>query len=512
MINNIGIKQVIVGLSLITLLAANYSCSNENTPDAPTEPETPEVPWNGWTIHAVKNGFKLSDTESYSDAFIGGDRIGFFALNPEDGSIVKECRNLPLTYKNGGWEGNLPFIENMTYFAYYPYSKEFDEVVSVEDIIHQTSERLSGTKDQSKSFYALDLMTASAPAPISDQNKTLSLDFNHQFCLVRVEVPMQKCITTQAGSGEYEYYAVADESLFSLNEENITPCHIENNTYGYLLTPDQSFNIEVEVKIGEQVLRHSEKDISLKTGYCKPLTIESETPGEVVSRDLQIGDFYMNDGSIVPVGTTLDKGLKQDCIGIVYKVAPHEKDASDYSRPLTSGENAPCIGQAKCHAYVIAASNAGGKTLYKWGKEGFRIGSSVDGNTQGNDNTDWSGYHYSQMIKAQGGEDNTFRNSFPAAYQALVEYQHSHPAPKQSSGWFLPAIGQLRNAVFSQKEVINASHIEEATLGNNDYFWSSSESEKKPQDIVLGIGAGYNYINSYFKEVKSCYVRPVLAF
>lgn len=509
---NIGIRRIIVGFSLIALLTASYGCSNENTPDIPTEPETPEIPWNGWTIHAVKNGFKLSDTESFSDAFVKGDRIGLFALNPEDGSIIKECRNLPLTYKNGGWEGNLPFIENTTYFAYYPYSKEFDGIVSVEEIAHKFSEKLSKTKNQSESFYALDLMTASAPAPVSDQDKTLSLDFDHQFGLIRIEVPMQKCSTTQAGDQRYEYYIVANETHFSLNEETITPCNIENNTYGYLLSSHQTFNIEVEVKVGDETLKHSEENISLETGYCKSLVIENETPGEAISRDLQIGDFYMNDGSIIPAGTILNKGLKQDCIGIVYKVAPHEKDMSDYSQPLTSGDNAPCIGQTKCHAYVIAASNAGGKTLYEWGKEGFSIGSSTEGNTQSNDNTDWNGYHYSQIIKARAGESNAFKNSFPAAYQALVEYQNSHPAPPQSSGWFLPAIGQLRNAVFSQKEVINASHIEEATLENNDYFWSSSESEKKPQDIVLGVGAGYDYINVHFKEIKSCYVRPVLAF
>lgn len=508
---NISIRRIIAGFSLMILLTVNYGCSNENAHDIPTNPETPEVPWNGWTIHTTKNGFKLSDTESYPDEFAEGDKIGIFALTTEDGSIIEECKNLLLTYRNGIWEGNLPFIENTTYFAYYPYSKEFDEIISTEEITQRISDKLLQTKNQSESFYTLDLMTAYSPAPVSDQEKTLTLDFGHLFSLFRAEVPMQKCSTTQAESGTYEYYIAANETHFSLNGDDIIPCNIYNNTYGYLLPPNQTFDIEMEVKIGEQILRHSETGVNLETGYCKVLTIEDKNPEEAIPRDLQIGDFYMSNGSIIPTGTVLNKGLKQSCIGIVYKVGPHEKDASDYSQPLTNGDNVPCIGQTKCHAYVIATSNAGDDTLYQWGEEGFSIGTSAEGNTQNNDNTDWSGYKYSQIIKAQSSEGN-FKNSFPAAYQAIVEYQNSHPAPLKSSGWFLPAIGQLRNAVFSQKEIINTSTIETATLSNNDYFWSSSESEKKPQDIVLGIGAGYDYINSYFKEVKSCYVRPVLAF
>ena len=85
---NISIRRIIAGFSLMILLTVNYGCSNENAHDIPTSPETPEVPWNGWTIHTTKNGFKLSDTESYPDEFAEGDKIGIFALTTEDGSIT----------------------------------------------------------------------------------------------------------------------------------------------------------------------------------------------------------------------------------------------------------------------------------------------------------------------------------------------------------------------------------------------------------------------------------------
>ena len=66
-----------------------------------------------------------------------------------------------------------------------------------------------------------------------------------------------------------------------------------------------------------------------------------------------------------------------------------------------------------------------------------------------NPDIDWNGYAWMQkIINAAGGKDKlnaTEEAGYPATYYAAVDYQNKVAAPANTSGWFLPPIGQMRN-------------------------------------------------------------------
>lgn len=89
----------------------------------------------------------------------------------------------------------------------------------------------------------------------------------------------------------------------------------------------------------------------------------------------------------------------------------------------------------------------------------------------------------------------------PATYYAVVAYEDDCPAPTNSSGWFLPSIGQM-NLLTS---------VDGISLRLFDY-WSSSESCHRPEGRALSVDGDTGRVGSCIKDDRSCYVRPVLAF
>lgn len=139
--------------------------------------------------------------------------------------------------------------------------------------------------------------------------------------------------------------------------------------------------------------------------------------------------------------------LASQVVGIVFYAGHHEKDGSDYTN---TG-----IGQQKCHGYAVALQDAT-NDYCQWGFYGTELDccpTDGSGNKQNNYSTpdiDWSGYAWTQkIITAAGGKENlnaTEQSGYPATYYAVVDYENNKAqAPANSSGWFLPSIGQMWN-------------------------------------------------------------------
>ena len=97
-------------------------------------------------------------------------------------------------------------------------------------------------------------------------------------------------------------------------------------------------------------------------------------PGMLGNKPLdhaRLGDFYLNDGSLLRGDSELSKELADACIGIVFYAGRHETDQSDYTRPLTAG--GPVLGST-VHGYVVSLTQAPFRKYYaedishdKWG-------------------------------------------------------------------------------------------------------------------------------------------------
>ena len=97
-------------------------------------------------------------------------------------------------------------------------------------------------------------------------------------------------------------------------------------------------------------------------------------PGVLGNKPLdhaRLGDFYLNDGSLLRGDSKLSAELADACIGIVFYAGRHETDQSDYTRPLTAG--GPVLGST-VHGYVVSLTQAPFRKYYaedishdKWG-------------------------------------------------------------------------------------------------------------------------------------------------
>lgn len=217
-------------------------------------------------------------------------------------------------------------------------------------------------------------------------------------------------------------------------------------------------------------------------------------PGVLGNKPLdhaRLGDFYLNDGSLLRGDSELSAELADACIGIVFYAGRHETDQSDYTRPLTEG--GPVLGST-VHGYVVSlthapnqtnSDNPGGYVVNEFGIKS-RMCNAVtdDGNTDVDTRTE---HCYTHMGTIDSEEDfNGYYNCMAMlkheatrrpcclhpALEAAINYgkkscgwvqsldgsawvwtrievgdiynwQLSLAAPQNSSGWFLPSYGQM---------------------------------------------------------------------
>lgn len=239
----------------------------------------------------------------------------------------------------------------------------------------------------------------------------------------------------------------------------------------------------------------------------------------------KIGDYYYSDG------TWSDGGLRKlyadgtmewaetkpepesgkTIIAIVFHAGHHENDSSDYS--------ATGIGQQKCHGYAVALQDAT-NGYCKWGVFGTELGccptdESGKQNNYSTPDIDWSGYAWTQkIITAAGGKEKlnaTEESGYPATYYAVVDYENNKAqAPANSSGWFLPSIGQMWNVYQNRTSLFDGKTG--VSVLQRDWYWSSSESYYDPASDALCVSVFDGAVGYDRKYLSYTYVRPVLAF
>ena len=230
-----------------------------------------------------------------------------------------------------------------------------------------------------------------------------------------------------------------------------------------------------------------------------PLGTKMATDNNIVK-----GDYYMSDGSFVNKSETLTELQKTACVGIVFALA-NEVDQSDYSN---TG-----IGQQKCHGYVVALADATA-TVCMWGVKGTALNLFPENvsNNLTSPEMDWNGYDYTQTIIAQVRGTSKLKpdkaEGYPATYYAVVDYEKKVKAPKNSSGWFLPSIGQMYE-VYQQRDLLAADPLGRALRSN--CYWSSSEVSFSSVNDAPFVYVETGRVASNTKNADG-YVRSILAF
>jgi len=101
-------------------------------------------------------------------------------------------------------------------------------------------------------------------------------------------------------------------------------------------------------------------------------------------------------------------------------------------------------------------------------------------------------------------------SGYPATYYAVVDYAHKVPSPANSTGWFLPSIGQMWNVYQNRASLFEGKTVVSGL--KSDWYWSSSEFYSYPARNALYVSVDRGRVSGNSKRYRSSYVRPVLAF
>lgn len=509
-----------VAAALPLLLA---SCQQEELPDmngaSDLAPLSITVTDGGYAstdknvTRAVENGYRTE--------FTAGDECGLYIVR--GGKVVYE--NIKLT-ATAGTDGSLTWqpeadvtlvggFPDESWFLYYPYQSDMSgkTTVSATDAEGFFATLVSGWQpkaDQSTyaGYTASDLMTAKGTAT-KGTNGTLSLSFSMTHCMALAVIEMPKTVYkfTNTDVTIPDYTAA---SSVDFTDSNVKPYEISPGAYRCIVNPAGSAPASITGSYDDGKKEFSVTPDGIDAGSCKTYKIDG-AQATVKPYNLQSGDYFCKDGSgswyIIPGAE--NPGSK--CIGIVFHVGQDESDESDYS--------GTGIGEAKCHGYVVALTEAT-SGYCMWGVYGTKLGCyPTDGggnklNNYSNPDIDWNGYAWTQkIITAAGGKDNlnaSDQAGYPATYYAVVAYETGCNAPTNSSGWFLPSIGQMWNIYQNRSSLFNGKAV--VTSLKSDWYWSSSEGYYDSAYNALYVRADRGDVGDNRKDSRFSYVRPVLAF
>ena len=458
---------------------------------------------------ATENGYRTD--------FTAGDQCGLYIVR--NGAVV--CENIKLTAAEGT-EGGLVWqpdagvtlaggLSGESYFLYYPYQENMKDKVTAsatsdEEFFAPLINGWQPEADQSDyaNYTNSDLMTAKGTASKADGKLSLSFAMTHRMALAVIEMPKTVYKFTDTGIPDYTILTAADFTA------EAKPYRNSDGTYRYIVKPAQSASsLTGSYDNGKKEFTVTPNGIV--TGNYKTYKVDGAKTDEK-SHDLQPGDYLLADGNLVGKDETLTTGQQADVIAIVFHAGHHANDGSDYS---STG-----IGQQKCHGYAVALQDAT-SSYCMWGVYGTELGcypTDGNGNKQNNHSNpdiDWSGYSYTQtIITAAGGKENlnaTEQSGYPATWYAVVDYENNKAqAPANSSGWFLPSIGQMWNVYQNRTSLFDGKTG--VSVSQSDRYWSSSEYYNKPASHALFVSVNGGVVSNSGKYLSDSYVRPVLAF
>lgn len=513
--------------ALLLLLAA--SCTQEEFPAAQDKARqlTISVTDGGYNTSAVDGKITRAVENGYTTEFTEGDACGLFMIRGLYSDKKMIYSNVKLTAERDAATGSLVWkpeagttleggLSDEEYYLYYPYKADLDDTV-IRNLLeyaitnpqlpffYPLVNRWPVEVDQSSyaDYTASDLMTASCTPTL--ENGKLRLDFvmAHELPLVVIEMPKTVYRFTDANVPDY---TVGAEATFTGTAK---PLRMADGTYRYLVHSSMP-TIEGSYDEGNREFTITTSASHPVVGEYKRYKVDGAQAMEK-NYNLQMGDYLCknSDGNwyIIPG----EEMPNEECIAIVFHAGHHENDASDYS--------ATGIGQQKCHGYAIALQDAT-NGYCQWGVYGTELGccpTDGSGNKQNNYSTpdiDWSGYAWTQkIIAAAGGTGNLNAaedSGYPATYYAVVDYASKVPSPANSSGWFLPSIGQMWNVYQNRTSLFDGKTVVSGL--KSDWYWSSSEYYFDPANPALYVRVGSGRVYDLSKDVRSSYVRPVLAF
>lgn len=451
--------------ALILMLAACTSDALDELPPAGTDPDARPLTITVSDGGMYATGQTRTQERGYSTVFTEGDCIGLYVV--KDGTL--EVKNLCLTLQGGKWTlpagaSQLLYSPDKSYHAYYPYQNDSDmngKISPGDKDFFKLLVKAWSVKDNQRTYAqytASDLMTARGVY----NNHTLSFAMEHRMSLFILQVPATKYTYIEKIDGQeisksyYRYTAVISENSYwqenpctaRLLLNTTDPTHLNPGPYEYYYNGNrETFNFDYS-------------QLKLQPGKYTVHTLDDSKVTEEF-RSLKAGDYYMQDGSILPGDevSNLSRDERKSCLGVVFWVG--EIEGMHWTRPMTfppEGDRLLMRDHPECvHGMVVAMHDASqevkwatgkGATedIYDWADQFkyFTLGEQADWEEIKRSSSRY-GYCSSRLMPLYGSRHSD--TTFPV-YDAIATYATAHPAPAGSSGWFLPGRYELATLCF----------------------------------------------------------------
>ena len=400
------------------------------------------------TIHASDAGFVAEDwTTAYPKTFSEGDKIGLFAVK-DDGTVESNiCLTATVAGSGLEWvasDTSMKYPTAAYYYAYYPYDEGFDAAVNqaqeAEGFFSEYISAWSVPEDQSEGYAAYDLLIC---GPATIESGVLELEMSHAMSLAVIELPWKLYRFTNTDF-QIPDYMLTGEPVF----DDFVPYEADGK-YLCLVKPG-AFSFS-----GDAAGKPWGFEGNISSGSY---VFHSEGESEIIEHQLQIGDFFLADGTLLSKDAPASEVGAAHVIGIVCQYDPER---------IAEGEREALGGTA--HALVLATKTAGGGVLYRFytdyaiqdtdfdhcyvrdeeGEIGFpRVPQVTDLEELcrlADENID--GYYATHLIYTERAEDLAAGN-YPG-FKAVQDYAAEVGGPVEglTTGWFMPAGGQYLDAI-----------------------------------------------------------------
>ena len=510
----------ILQAALLMLLAA--SCTQEEFPAAQDKAQqlTISVTDGGYasaegkTTRAVENGYTTEFTE--------GDACGLFVVRGSYQDKKMIYSNVKLTAERDAATGSLVWnpeagttlaggLSDEKYYLYYPYRADLDNTV-ISNLLKHAIENPQESffkpimnnwpvkTDQSSyaDYTASDLMTASCTPTLDNGTLRLNFVMAHELALAVIEMPKTVYKFTNARVPDY---TIPSEATFASAAK---PLRMTDGTYRYLL-PASLPTIEGSYDGGNRVFTITPSHTV--SGKYKRYKIDGAAT-TVKNYTVQRGDYLLADGNLLPRETAVTEEQKANIAAIVFWT-PADTDPAGRKTPANlTDDKIMAKDHPNCtHGLAVSVRNV--STGMAWQEYDWFHGSvqkfQKSDEFNPTDKTDYAsivqsgeernyirGYQYTKMILAYNYYCMGIKklNLMVKPVNALANFSDSNPAPKTSTGWFIP----------SAKELYMLCSKDDDKIQNK--FFSTEETRKIIDKYLLAIGGDLLENQDYWTSVE----------
>ena len=523
----LAVVVVFVSAFLLTGCSENELPGDENT-DTNRTTFTIEVSACGYAPAAGEKPDTRATENGYATQFTAGDKIGIFAVkNNEIVGVNNLCLvataetnadGSSLVWKTEG--GDTPIIPtDAAYYAYYPWQSH-DKIAGkvnalatgVDDFFADVISEWTPETDQGTytAYTGSDLMIASG----SVSGKSLSFSMQHKMALVVIDLPKTKYKLTDGNdipihdaNGDQSYYIAdgAPDTKFN----GFTPYRMSDGTYRYLIKPAAT-NLSGSYTNATSATAEWEFEASVTAGQYGKYAIDSGTIIEK-THQLQAGDFFMKDGTLLGKDETPTEAQKAACIGIVYwvgdptKITPANEKASISNKDNLQGDKTLAKDHPACtHGLVVSL----GEESCAWQASYTSVQDWLNSNRSGDFLPVQSGKDAASdpLNNIQGYNNTKAIEAFNAAnsgsqvyvVQKVVEYRKKVLAPAASSGWYVP----------SGKELTLLCGTDVDNIHTNDSGTTNRALINKKLGLISATTLSYSFLDFYWSSTE--YLTPLV--